>query len=371
MTDRKLAILAIAAVIMAGWVLLQSRLAQQAGSYAVFQSTPLIQGLDIDAIAEINVRSEKGAEILTLKKQDGRFRVMEKDGYPANVSAINTLLNSCLDIRVGDRITSNPANHVDLGVTDDTAQYAVRFFNAQGGEITGILISQRQDEPEGAYARLASGNETYFVQSPPWLSATPISFINTTLVEADRGKIRQVSVRGPKGDYVLMSPDGDTVTLEAMPAGKQLKGTTFQSVFRALTSARFDDVMGADKMPADLVFDHSFVCRMEDSTVYTLMLGQKEEKYYATITAEFLDQSPVQVGRTESEEELKKKEAKLLAMDAAKEFARRHKGWVYVISSYKAGDLTKPLEDMVEDKMSEPAEAPAISTESSTEPNAI
>ena len=32
MTDKKLAILAIAAVIMAGWAILQSRLAQQAGT---------------------------------------------------------------------------------------------------------------------------------------------------------------------------------------------------------------------------------------------------------------------------------------------------------------------------------------------------
>lgn len=355
MTDRKLAILAMTAVIMAGWAILQSRLLRQTDSTGLFQSAPLIQGMNIDAVAQISVLSEKGANSLTLNKQDGRFQVLEKDGYPANVSAINTLLNNCLDIRVTDRITSNPANHVDLGVTDDTAQYSVRFLNAAGDEITGVLISGQQAEREGAYVRLTTSDETYFVQSPPWISTTPLSYVNTTLIEIDRSKIRQVEVRGPQGDYVLMAGDGGDVVLEAMPEGKQFKGTAYQSVFGALGSVRFEDVMAAGSAPDDLVFTRRFVCQMEDSTVYRVRLAHSDNKYYATISAEFLDQTPVQVGRTESEEELKKKEAKLLAMDAAQAFAQRHKGWVYVIASWKAEDLTKTLDDLLEEAV-EPAE---------------
>lgn len=349
MTDRKLAILAMIAVVMAGWAILQSRLAKQTGARGLFENAPLIQGLNVDAIAEITVLSNKGANTLTLKKQDGRFRLLEKDGYPANISPINTLLNNCLDIRVARPITSNPANHPDLGVTDETAQYAVRFLNADGNVITGVLVSERKSDPDGAYVRLDGADDAYFVEYAPWISTTPISYLNTALVEVNRDKIRLVTVRGPEGDYVLTSPDGETIAMEAMPDGKQFAGTAHQSVFRALTSVQFEDVMAADSTPTGLLFDRSFVCELDDTTVYTLLLGELDGKHYATITADFLDTTPVQVGRTEAEEELRKKEAKLLAMDAAQAFAQRHKDWVYVISSFKAEDLTQSLDNLLEE----------------------
>ena len=59
MTDKKLALLAIAAVIMAGWAILQNRLAQQAGSRGLFQVSPLIQGLDPAAIAAVTIADRK------------------------------------------------------------------------------------------------------------------------------------------------------------------------------------------------------------------------------------------------------------------------------------------------------------------------
>lgn len=371
MTDRKLSILAITAVIMVGAAILQSRLAQRAGTSAMFQSSPLIQGLALDAITSITIASEKGEKITTLTKADKQFVVSDKNDYPANISVINTLLNNCLDIRTTEHITSDPANHADLGVTDQTARYAVRFFNADGKEITGVLISEMQSDPSGAFARLTTSQDVYFIQSPPWLSTGPMEYINSTLVEADRTKIRQVAVKSSSGEYILTSDGSDAVALEPMPEGKQFKGTTYKSVFGAMSSLRCEDVMADGKAPEGLAFNRSFVCTLDDTTVYTLLLAQKDEKTYAMISAGFLDKAPVEKERrVESEEELKKKEAKLLAIDAVESFNKRHKGWVYQIPSYKAGDLTKPLEELLEDKPA-PAEATAESaTPVAADPNA-
>jgi hypothetical protein len=352
MTDRKLSLLAIAAVIVAGGAILQSRLAHRAGASAMFQSSPLIQGLALDAIARITITSEKGEKTTTLEKKDKQFVVVDKNGYPANVSAVNTLLNNCLDIRTTEHITSDAANHADLGITDQTARYGVRFFNAEGKEITGVLISEMQSNPDGAFARLTTSNEAYFIQSPPWLSTGPIDYIDSTLIQADRAKMRKVIVKGPSGEYVLTSADGsDVVVLEPMPEGKQFKGTTYRSVFGALSGLRCEDVMSDEKAPEGLAYNQSYVCQMEDTTVYTVMLGKLDEKTYVTLSAEFLDKTPVEKERrVESEEELKKKEAKLLAIDAVEAFNQRHKGWVYQIPSYKATELTKKMEELLEDK---------------------
>jgi len=360
MTDKKLALLGIAAVILAGAAILQNRLAQRSGSTDMFQSSPLIQGLALDAIAGITITSEKGAVTTTLKKTGSGFVVADKDGYPADIRKINTLLNNCLDIRTTERITSDPANHADLGVTDATARYGVRFLDADGKEITGVLISENQSDSREAYARLTTNHDTYLIQSPPWLTTTAMEYVNKTIVEADRAKVRKVMVKSPAGQYQLTASEaGGAVTLENMPDGKQFKATTYQSVFGAAGSLEFDDVMAAENTPQGLVFDRNFSCQMDDATVYEVALAQQGDKTYVKVSADFTDKTPVEKERrVESEEELKAKESKLLASDAVKAFNARHKGWVYQIASTKAANLTQPLDALLEEKP-KPVEAAA------------
>jgi hypothetical protein len=52
----------------------------------------------------------------------------------------------------------------------------------------------------------------------------------------------------------------------------------------------------------------------------------------------------------ESEEELKKKEAKLLAKDSTRTFSEKHAGWIYEIQQDKGNSMTKKLDDLLEDK---------------------
>jgi hypothetical protein len=70
---------------------------------------------------------------------------------------------------------------------------------------------------------------------------------------------------------------------------------------------------------------------------------------------------PTSIRTDESEEELKVKEAKLLADDNAKEFTAKHQGWVYEIAEYKAKNLTKALSDLLED-IEKPQDPNAVET---------
>lgn len=358
MSDKKLAVLGMIAVIMTGWAVLQYRISQTTNT-ADFSSSPLIEGLDIEAVSSIQIASENGAKTVRLDRKNGRFMVADKDDYPADVGKINSLLNKCLDIRTTEKITSSPANHADLKVTEDTAHYVIRFLDKQGEPIVAWVLSETDSESGTAYARLLSSDDVYSIQSPPWINTADTDYMDTELVTVQRDKIESVAVKTSEGSYVLTSPaDSDQITLEKMPEGKQYKGTTYKNVFGALSSLRFEDVMGPGSMPEGLVFDLSYTCRLNDLKVYKLLLAGRDDKTYARISMDYLDKTPVEktVGQVESDEELKKKEAKLLAIDEVNTFNEKHKDWIYQIPSYKAGDLTKPLSDLIED-------IPALETE--------
>jgi len=349
MSDKKLAVLGILAVVMAGWAILQSRLSQRV-NIADFSSAALIEGLDLGAVAAIQITSEQGQTTMTLNRTGNGFVVADKDGYPADIAKINTLINNCLDIRTYEVITSNPDNHVDLKVTKDTAQYTLEFLDDQAGVIVGFAMSET-DEDGNAFVRLLSANPVYSIKNPPRINTAPLDYINKELLRVEKPNIDSVAVRTGDDVYILTSPEGsDNVEMDNMPAGKQFKDTVYESVFGALNYLGFDDVMSVESAPEDLQFESVYTCKLYDETVYKLVLAKKDDKVYTKLSADFMDKTPVEKERhVESEEVLKEKEAKLLAIDNVTEFNQKHQGWIYAIPSYKADNLMKSLSDVVED----------------------
>ena len=122
---------------------------------------------------------------------------------------------------------------------------------------------------------------------------------------------------------------------------KKLKDNHKQA-FSALESLRFNDVMAISSAPKDLAFEQTYICRLKDSTVYTLEIAKNDDKNLIKCRAEFTDtEQVIKENKVESQENLKKKEAKLLARDAAEQFNKNHSNWIYEIDDWKAKNLTK------------------------------
>lgn len=364
MRNKQLTLLAIAAVVMASLAVIQTRFSRQA-QQTDFGSAPLVPGLNIDAVATIEVAAA-GSKVTLIRRGDG-FVVAEKDNYPADVMKINELINNCLDIRVTDKITSNAANHADLKVTEEAAGAVVSFLAADGKPIVSAIVSPTNMETDAAYGRLAGSDDVYAIASPPRFSTGPMEYIRRDLVRVSRSEIASVAVKTANGSYVLRADEAsNAVTLENMPGGKQFKGSDYTAVFGALSGLRIEDVQ-AENAVKDLTFDAGYTCRLKDLKVYKLQLAKKDDAVYAKVSATYLDETPVEktVGQVETDEQLKAKEAKLLAIDAVKAFTAEHKGWVYKIPSYHASNLTKPLADLLEDI---PAEEPADKADAAAGP---
>ncbi|OQY06612.1 MAG: hypothetical protein B6I25_03595 [Planctomycetales bacterium 4572_13] len=350
MSSKKLAVLGMIAALMVGWAILQNRIGQTVNT-ADFSSSALIEGLQIEVVAGITMTSEKGEKTTTLNRKDGVFVVADKDDYPADVAAVNALFNGCLDIRTREKTTDNPNNHADLKVTPETARSVVSFTDADGGQIVALVLSPSNEKGE-AFARRLSETAVYSIQHSPQINTDPMDFVDTQLFQVPQDQLSSVAVRTPEGSYILtVSDDGAEIELKDMPAGKQYKETVYKSVFGALNSLRFDDVIHAGNVSQEFQFNFLYTCKLKDKTVYKLMLTKKDGEIYAKVLADYLDKTPVEktVGQVESEEELKAKEAKLLAIDAVKAFNKKHGGWVYQIPVPNAGNLMMPLSELLEE----------------------
>ena len=354
MSNQTLGKLALVAAIMVVWAVVQSHWSNRS---RVAPSGPahLIQGLETGEIGSIQIGS--GDEATKIVRQEGRFVVTNKANYLADTKQLNDLITKCLDIKTTELYTDNPKNHEDLEVTEAKAKNVIKFFKTDGSLLAGVVVGKSVEEGQGTYVRLADQDAVYLAESTPWFRSGPLEYVNQEIVSVERADVNEVTVTTPDGRYTLKAV-GDGVEMDNLPAGRTLKDSEAKSVLGALNSLRFDDVNTPDSLD-DLNFDHLYVGLADDSTQYRLRLARKGEKTYAKFDAKFTDTTPVTMtkGQVESEEELKKKDAKLQAQEAAQRLTLRHRGWVYEIPDWKAKYLTMAQSDLLEDKESAATEA--------------
>jgi hypothetical protein len=358
MGNKKLSFLGVLAIIS---VVLAVYVSQQASRTKHISTGPgyLIQGLDPAEVSKIVIG--KDANTFTLIRGQNGFTVENKNNYPAGSKTINNLFSSIMDIRTVEVYTEDKANYKDLGATEQDAQAVVKFLDANSQVITGVIIGK--DCPSGGtyYGRLVNDNKVYVMDNVPWPGSSPLEYIDKQLIAVNKANIASVTVTSPAGTYTLLpEANGTEVSIKDLPAGKEERKEECDMVFSALTDLIFDDVNAAAKMP-DLKFDREYACLLKDSTLFLIEIAQKDSKTFVKFNADFTDKTQVKKEEgVESQEELKKKEAKLLAKEKVRKFQDVTSGWIYQIPAVKADSMTKKLYDIIENiPASKPADANA------------
>ena len=369
MDSKKLTVLGITALIMVLLAVVITNISNQKTAPGPERAFNIVQGLDPALIASVEL-GNKGAVSVKLPRNDrGVFTVSQNDGYPAVTKKVNELITMLLDIKTteGKFYTNNQANHKDLGVTEADSQKFVKFAKKDGSLITGIIIGNQKQQGKGSFIRLANSDEVYVTDKVPHISDRPMSYIDEKLTDVDVSKIVRVTVSSPNDVYTLSKQGGDIV-LKDIEQGKKLISDQAENVFEAIKDLSFENVTRQSDVGRKYTFDHTYVCELDDTTVYTLSVANEDDGVYVSCKSEYTGDKKVMKGPgVESEEELKKKEAKLLAMDKSEKFSVKHFGWIYKITSYKAKNVVKPLAELLEDEPEEaPESQPAEDTDSQT-----
>ncbi|MHC4545388.1 MAG: DUF4340 domain-containing protein [Planctomycetota bacterium] len=378
MSNKNLTILVVVAVLMVIWAAVQSRVSSRPRTEPGALSY-LILGLDTTDIGGIVLGTGKDA--VTMKRKGRHFLIANKDNYPAVTSNISELITSCLDIKTAELYTDESAYHEDLEVTEEKARSVVKFMTPEPNStvLAGVVVGKSRELGEGTYVRLvssdkASSDKVYVTSNVPRIKSEAMDYIEQELISVNREDINSVTVSSPSGDYTLKpKEDSKDIVLENIPAGKKAKSSECDKVFTALANLRFDDVK---KKSSDLTFDRRFVCKLNDSTVYTLVIAQKDGKTYVGCQAKYTGEVPKKdMTKVESDEVLKEKEAKLLALDNVRVFTTKHQDWIYEIAEWKAKDLTTELTELIEDEKEPevigPKEPNSVSEKEPVEPNSV
>lgn len=356
------------------------------------RATPLVAGLG-DRVNDVNrlvLTTANAGKVVELVRGEKGWSVQERGGYAADVGKLREYLLKLSNANLIEQKTANKDRYADLGVSDvsepaakgvevriegldEPFRFIAGIFNAQGG---GTYV-RRSDE---AQSWLANGNLIP--------EQAPADWLKKELADIPAQRIAAVSIVPAKGKPLRISKqseDAASYTIADIPKGRE-PSSEFAANGPAgvLADLRIEDVAPAAEKPAP---DSATRVRYEtfDGIVVEALAWQEGDKHYATFDAS-LDEARatahVETAKPDSAADAAEDEkpattetaAEAGASEAADDAApaaappdpaadraqrmaalrteveqldAAFSGWAFVLPAYKAGNMTKAMDDLL------------------------
>ncbi len=318
------------AVLAAGLSLSRDRgygLAAQTGE-RVFPE--LLEGInDVQSM----VIEQPGGVTITLELGKAGWSMKDRDGYPARAVKVRQTIFGLAKLAYREPKTRRKEKFAKLGLRDPSEKGAAssraKLFG--GGKLVADLIignsrTGKVGKAEGGvYFRLPGDEQTWLGSEALNISVERPNWLERKIVNLSRDRVRRVVIRHADGQTLSLSkatPEAGDFTLDDMPPGKKLKKKSGPNgVGGALANLQLNDV-GKETAPFDAATTTADFTTFDGLSV-RIRLTKRNGEFWLRIEASG-------------------KEAEAITARTA--------GWVYRIPNYAGANLTKRLEDLIEDE---------------------
>ena len=313
--------------------------------------------LNPDNIHEIQI--SKGEDEVVLKKGKDNFVVASQHNYPAKNETINRFLNDVITIGLEKEVGTGSDLEKELAVVSDAEEATeVVLKNDSGKEMVRFFVGKAAPDGGGNYLKRVDGDDPkiYLSSKGVYLTTSGSSFLDKEIVDVKSDQV--VRIEGP--DFVIEAEEeGGSLKLKDVPSGKK-EGSDVSQVKNLLAGLQFDSVYLADDPEvSSLQFKKAMTVSLSDHSGYEVQVATKDEKTFIRIEGT-IDMAKYeasrQVGRDDSEEQLKEKSDVLTRGDEINEFNSFHGSWVYALSDFVGKKFTKSKSDLLEDEEEDEAE---------------
>jgi hypothetical protein len=266
----------------------------------------------VEALAEIVIA--RPAETVTLQRQGEAWSVYEKGGYPADGMRVRALLLGLADLRRLEPKTARAEHYGELGLSDLDAEgsraVAVTLRDSGGTALASLILGDRRPgraDPSRneVYLREPGEAQTWLVEGALPELGGALAWIDSTLLELDRGRIRAATVNHPDGEMLRVErPDAEATdfALAELPAGAEVESPfAVNSVANTFSRVTFDDVLPATEVAFPETPELSAQVETFDGLVVEAEAMRQGERWLARFAARALPASePVPAASTDS-----------------------------------------------------------------------
>lgn len=318
---------------------------------------------DIDS-----VQVSDGDQVITLERGEDGWSIRERDGYAAQVGRVRELLLALAEATLLEEKTSNPENYAALGLAEPTT---VTLTGEAFDEPLQVSLGNGARRGSATYVRrsaeapswLASGNISAEADALSWLDPIILNvpgerIQSVTITHADGEVVRIEKASAQETGYSLLDvPEGQELRYDAIanPIGSTLANLRLEDVSAAATTASSLDGAEALTQVRYLTFDglalDVAIFAAGDAQWLTMQASVDEEqaqRFAPPSDASETDASPMaeEDASASGDEELEP----LAQVQAEAEALNARLGpWVYRVGRYKLEQLTRRMDDLVQD----------------------
>jgi len=172
------------------------------------QTGALVPGLDaaINQVDAIDIVAPGGAIAVSLRRDEARWRVTQKDGYEAEFNQVVELLRALAEAETVEPRTDNPDWYTRLGVQDLGAADATgRRVDFPGGDLPSVLIGQTDPSGLGSYARRAGEAQSWLLNRTIELPIDPVMWLEPGIMDIPSSDIESVTIRHADGETIRLA----------------------------------------------------------------------------------------------------------------------------------------------------------------------
>lgn len=318
------------------------------------EGEPLFPDL-LSSINEVQkIRASSAGKSFTLEQSGGRWIAPERFGYPANGDKVHSLLVGAAGLKRIEPKTAKPELYSKLGLDEGSGDsssaisYVLEDANGRtlAAWVTGTAAPSKGDpDASEIYVRLPDDPQAWLVEGKLPRDRSLTDWLDQTVVDIDRNRVRRVHVRHQDGTDVLVFKDTFAETdfaLSDMPDDMSVNGQwRINDIGRAFTNLELSDVQPRNALPATatpslLVTMHTF-----DGLEIRLDLYEIDGKAVCTLSAAY-DEGLRSEGEARKSAEDVRKEATTLN----EKFGR----WLYTLPDFKADHLAQKRDTLLKEK---------------------
>lgn len=305
----------------------------------------------VNTLAAIDVIAPGGATAVQLRRDESRWRVLERDGYEADFQQVVDLLRALAEAERVEPRTSNPDWYGRLGVADvGEPDASGRRLEFPGTDLPALIVGRIDPTGAGSYVRGADDPQAWLADRALEIAIDPVAWVEpgimdiaaedlvaVTVVHPDGERLRLQSL-GESGDWVLRDvPEGRTAGPEwrrnALANG--LRGLSLDDV-RRFESPGPEGAVRTELVTADGLRFTALSWREGDGEDAAAWVHFRVSEAESTSADDAVETDPA--ASAEAAERL----ASAVAVDA------RLSPWAFRVPARRADDLAPRLEDLLE-----------------------
>ena len=203
------------------------------------------------------VRINLGQQAVSLEKQAGEWRVVDRKGYSADMPQVSRLLRSLADMVYLEPKTSRPERFVSLSLANkDAQQGAATYVELQApNQLWSLLVGAAPVNRGGQYIRLPAQDQAWLVDQRLKLDSSPAQWLSPVILNVDSEQVKTVILSRQNagmvkiGNISAASGEIESARVTNLPGDVSVTYTgAADEVTRALVNLRLQDVQALNNI---------------------------------------------------------------------------------------------------------------------------